>query len=117
MLADKLNKIVRVDGKNPITLSALPLGEQREGDATLILLLAYKTFWQHEEMAGARLLDGLQRSGYSVDRVDRVMDQFIGGSEPLILKTGIRRGVRYRLTTRGFHRALEITQELVEHVS
>jgi hypothetical protein len=117
LLADRLNRIVRVEGKNPITLSALPRGEGREGDAVLVLLLAYKAFWQQDEMAGARLLDGLQRSGYNVERVDRVMDQFIEGSEPLIMRSGVRRGVRYRLTTRGYARATELAQELVENVA
>ncbi len=116
LLADKLTKIVRVDGKNPITLSALPRGEGREGDAVLILLLAYRAFWQQDEMAGARLLDGLQRSGYNVERVDRVMDQFIDGSEPLVMRSGVRRGVRYRLTTRGLARANDLAQELAANV-
>ncbi len=116
-LADQLSRIVRVDGKRPITLSALPRGEQREGDATLILLLAYRVFWQQDEMAGARLLDGLQQSGYAVDRVDRVMDPFIDGPEPLICRTGVRRGVRYRLTTRGLARATELAKDLVANVA
>ena len=116
-IADQLEKIVRMDGKKPITMSALPLGEQREGDATLILLLAYKIFWQKDEMAGARLLDGLKRSGYNVDRVDRVMDQFIEGAEPMVLRTGVRRGVRYRLTTRGATRASELVKELAANVA
>ena len=114
---ERLNRVVRVDGKNPITLSALPRGEQREGDATLILLLAYRVFWEEEEMAGARLLDGLQRSGYQVDRVDRIMDRFVEAAEPLVMRTGVRRGVRYRLTTRGLAKANELVQELAASVA
>lgn len=113
----RLNKIVRDDGKRPITLSALPRGEGREGDAALILLLAYKTLWQEEEMAGARLLDGLQFSGYKVSRIDRLMEKFTEGQERLVHRTGVRRGVRYRLTTLGLARAWVLVDELVATVS
>lgn len=112
----RLNKIVRNDGKRPITLSALPRGDGREGDAALILLLAYKVLWQEDEMAAARLLDGLEQSGYKVGRIDRLMDRFIEGQERMVLRTGVRRGVRYRLTTIGLARAWALVDELVATV-
>ncbi len=117
MTAAKLSRIVRTDGNKPLTLSALPRGEGREGDAALILLLAYRILWKEEEMAGARLLDGLQISGYRVERVDRLMDRFMEAQEPLVIRTGVRRGVRYRLTTRGVARATAIIEELLNTIA
>lgn len=113
----RIEKVVRVDGKKPITLSVLPRGEGREGDAALILLLAYRALWQEEEMAGARILEGLNSSGYNVERMDRLMDRYVDSQEPLVSRTGKRRGVRYRITTRGVQRAKELVKELVATVA
>ena len=110
--AELLSKVIRMEEKKPLTLSVLPRGDQRESDAALVLLLAYSRARRQQEVGGAALLEGLKVSGYSLDRVDRIMDRMIETAEPLVLRTGVRRGVKYRLTTRGVTRAQVVVEEM-----
>jgi hypothetical protein len=62
-------------------------------------------------VTGQEIGDGLAQSGRPVPRVDRVMDTAI--AEAHVLKTGIKRGTRYRLTNQGLQKALAIAMELI----
>ena len=118
-LAERLSKVVKVEAKKPLVLSALPQGQNREGDAALVLLLAYKVFRQQELVGGSALLDGMQTSGYPIARVDRpLMQRLVEATpSPLVFRSGKKRGVTYRLTTPGETRAREVVEEVLAHLS
>lgn len=117
-IAERLSKVVKVDAKKPLVLSALPQGQNREGDAALVLLLAYKVFRQQELVGGAALLDGMKTSGYTIARVDRPLMQKLVEAQPspFVLRSGKKRGVTYRLTTPGEARAREVAEEILVHL-
>jgi len=106
-------KIFRVEANRPLSLSVLPRGENREREAAILLLLGYKEIRQQEEANGIQLLDGLKTSGYNLKRVDRILHAYINIEEPLVTFTGQRRGVKYRLTNRGYAKAKAVAEELI----
>lgn len=114
-IAERLSKVVRVEAKKPLILSALPQGQDRDGDAALVLLLAYKVFRQQELVGGAALLEGMQTSGYAISRVDRpLMQRLIDATpESLVMRAGKKRGVTYRLTAPGETRAKQVAEEIL----
>ncbi|TAL12392.1 MAG: hypothetical protein EPO02_01805 [Nitrospirae bacterium] len=117
--AVRLTKVVKNEAKKPLVLSALPQGQNREGDAALVLLLAYRVFRQLELVGGSALLVGMQASGYPLARVDRpLMQRLVEATpSPLVLRSGKKRGVTYRLTTPGETRAREVVEEILAHLS
>jgi hypothetical protein len=105
-------KIIRRDGKK-LSLSVLPPGDNRVADAALVLMIAHKAYNQLDQVGGTALLEGLAQSGYPVERVDRVLDRYI---PDLVLRSGIRRAVRYRLNNRGLNTAINLARELMDMV-
>jgi hypothetical protein len=101
------DRLFSVDGDR-LSLHYLPEGENREANALLILLLGYRIITAQEQVLGGRLMQGLQQSGLTLDRIDRVLDPYIPS---LILKTGIKKGTKYRLTNIGLARAKVIAEE------
>ena len=104
-----LARIFHAEGKN-LSLSALPPGNKREGDAALLILLGHKVLRSSDLVTGEGLLAGLKQSGYAVDRADRVVALAI--AKGLIMKFGQRRGVKYRLTNSGLAKAESLAEEL-----
>ena len=105
-------KIIRREGKN-LSLSVLPNGENRVADAALVLMIAHKAYNSLDQVGGMALLEGLKQSGYPIDRVDRVLERHI---PDLILRSGVRRAVKYRLNNRGLNRAINLARELMDMV-
>src|ERR1019366_4705825 len=102
----ELEKIVHVSGRI-VSLTALPVSTE---DAALIIMLGHKDMRNHVSVTGQEIGDGLAQSGRPVPRVDRLLDKAIG--QALILKSGIKRSTRYRLTNQGQAKALLIANEL-----
>jgi hypothetical protein len=102
----KLEKIMAVDGR-VVSLTALPASTE---DAALLILLGNKDMRNNLTVTGQEIGDGLAQSGQLVARVDRIMEKHI--SDALVLKLGLGRGTRYRLTNQGLARALTIAREL-----
>ncbi len=102
-----LEKIMRITGR-VISLTAIPPSVE---DAALLIMLGHKDFRDNENVTGQEIGDGLALSGRPVPRTDRIMDRPISSS--LVLKSGIKRSTRYRLTNTGHQRALEVARELV----
>ena|SRR2546428_9498216 len=100
-------KILHVSGR-VVSLTALP---KSATDAALLILLGHKDLRNNVSVTGQEIGDGLDQSGRPVPRVDRVMDKAL--EEALVLKTGIKRGTRYRLTNQGLSKALNIAQDLI----
>ena len=103
----ELEKIVHVNGR-VVSLTALPTSTE---DAALLIMLGHKDMRNNVSVTGQEIGDGLAQSGRPVLRVDRLLDKAIDGA--LILKSGIKRGTRYRLTNQGHAKALQIAKDLV----
>lgn len=102
-----IEKILHSAGR-VVSLTAIPASTV---DAALLVMLGHKDMRNHLSVTGQEIGDGLAQSGRPVPRVDRIMDKAI--EEALVLKTGVKRGTRYRLTNQGFAKALNIANELI----
>ncbi|MGA6988748.1 MAG: hypothetical protein WBZ01_22040 [Terriglobales bacterium] len=103
-----IEKIMHLSGR-VVSLTAIP---KSATDAALLIMLGQKDLRDNVSVTGQEIGDGLAQSGREVPRVDRVMDQAL--KEQHVLKTGVKRGTRYRLTNVGLSRALTIAKELIE---
>jgi hypothetical protein len=103
-----IEKILHLSGR-VVSLTALP---KSATDAALLVMLGQKDFRDNLTVTGQEIGDGLAQSGREVPRVDRIMDQALKDS--FVLKTGVKRGTRYRLTNLGLSKALAIAKELIE---
>jgi hypothetical protein len=103
-----IEKILHSAGR-VVSLTALPASTV---DAALLIMLGHKDMRNHLSVTGQEIGDGLAQSGRPVPRVDRVMDKAI--EEAHVLKTGIKRGTRYRLTNQGLSKALNAAAELIQ---
>jgi hypothetical protein len=110
-LPESLAKIVRTDDKK-IFLSTVPATSCPAADALLLLMLAYKLIDSQEVVGGKQLLESLKRSGIETQRIDRALGRYLGGTQALVVKMGIRRGVKYKLTERGLSKAKELSGNL-----
>jgi len=103
-----IDKVLHVSGR-VVSLTALP---QSIDDAALLIMLGHRDLRNNHAVTGQEIGDGLAQSGRPVPRVDRVMDKAI--TEALVLKSGIRRSTRYRLTNSGLVKALNIADSLIK---
>jgi hypothetical protein len=103
-----IEKIVHVSGR-VVSLTAIP---KSATDAALLIMLGQKDLRNNVAVTGQEIGDGLAQSGREVPRVDRIMDQALADQH--VLKTGVKRGTRYRLTNMGLAKALGIAKELIE---
>lgn len=103
-----IEKILHTAGR-VVSLTALPASSV---DAALLIMLGHKDMRNHLSVTGQEIGDGLAQSGRPVPRVDRVMDKAIEDAH--VLKTGIKRGTRYRLTNQGLLKALNVAAELIQ---
>jgi hypothetical protein len=106
-----LAKAFNLEG-NRISLIGRFDGEDRELDAALLVLLGHKELKGVDAVSADELLYGLQQTGYTVERADRLMKR--GKSRGLLNFHGIRRGTKYRLTVPGITKARELGKELLD---
>jgi hypothetical protein len=102
-----LEKILHVSGR-VVSLTALPTSAT---DAALLIMLGHKNLRNHDSVTGQEIGDGLAQSGRGVPRVDRVMDKAL--EDAYVLKSGLRRGTRYRLTNQGLMKATAVAKDLI----
>lgn len=102
-----LEKIMHVAGR-VVSLTALPPSTE---DAAMLIILGHKDLRDNQTVTGQEIGDGLAQSGRPVPRVDRIMDKAI--SDAFVLKSGIKRSTRYRLTNQGHQKTLTIARELI----
>jgi hypothetical protein len=76
-----------------------------------LILLGQKDLRDNTSATAQEVGDGLAESGRKVTPVDRVMES--GIQQGFVLKTGIKRSTRYRLTNQGLNKALEIARDLL----
>jgi hypothetical protein len=102
-----LEKILHVAGR-VVSLTAIP---QSTENAALLIMLGHKNLRNNDSVTGQEIGDGLAQSGRPVQRTDRIMEKPI--SEALVLKSGVKRSTRYRLTNSGNQKALAVARELI----
>ncbi len=102
-----LEQIMHVSGR-VVSLTALPASVE---DSALLVMLGHKDLRNNVAVTGQEIGDGLAQSGRPVPRVDRIMEKAI--SDALVLKSGVKRSTRYRLTNQGLVKALNIARDLI----
>lgn len=108
---EELGSLIRYDrDTRRMSLAALPEGKYREADSVLLLLLGHKRFRGEDEVPVTVLKEGLKQSGCPVARLDRVLMTYT--RDRLVLKSGLGKGGKYRLTNRGLKNAEAIAREL-----
>jgi hypothetical protein len=103
----EIEKILHVAGR-VVSLTAIPASTT---DAALLIMLGHKDQRNNVSVTGQEIGDGLAQSGRPVPRVDRIMDDAI--QDAYVLKTGVKRGTRYRLTNQGLVKALAVARDLM----
>ncbi|HTV08560.1 MAG TPA: hypothetical protein VMD97_05920 [Candidatus Aquilonibacter sp.] len=103
----RLENILHADGR-VISLTALPNTVE---EAALLIMLGQKELRNNVSVTGQEIGDGLDQSGKPASRVDRIMEKHI--RDAFVLKTGLGRATRYRLTNQGLMRALTVARELI----
>lgn len=98
------------DRTQRVTSTVLPDGPTRIADTVLLLLLGYRELRGLSQIAALLLNQGLRAAGFDDFRLDREMAPYLKGR--LVLRSGVGKGSRYRLTTRGVKRAQELVQAL-----
>ena len=106
-----LDNIMHCEGRI-VSLTAIPPTIE---DSALLIMLGHKDLRDNSSVTGQEIGDGLAQSGKKVARVDRVMQTAI--EQSLVLKTGIKRATRYRLTNQGLAKAISLAKELIETVA
>lgn len=103
----RLEKLLHVNGRI-VSLTALPSTAE---DAALLIMLGHADLKNSSSATAQEIGDGLAQSGRPVPRVDRVMDNAL--EHALVLKTGVKRSTRYRLTNQGLVHARQLAAELI----
>jgi len=108
----EFDKIFRHEGRI-VSLTIIPNGPQKMADAALLMLLGQQIYNGDDLVTGGQVLDGLKRSGISVERADRVFGEHMDQN---VIRIGAHRGVKYRMTNPGVARAKELARGLVAMV-
>ena len=104
-----LDTIIKIDGEKA-SLTAHPSGQDPQGEAVLLILLGHKVLRAAEQVSGILLLGGMTQSGFQIDRVDRTVASLPAGE---VMRTGAKKGVKYRLTNSGVTHARAIASTLI----
>ena len=100
--------------KDLITLTALPQeSESQKQDALLLLLLAHRVIRNVENVKATDVLNGMKQSGIAVSEISGLVDKI----STLVLRTGVRKGTKYRLSNPGVQKAKSVATTLLSHVS
>ena len=98
------------DRTQQVTCAIIPEGHLRTADTVLLLLWGYQELRGLSEISAMILNRGLKSAGFSQFRLDRIMTPYL--KDRLVLRSGVGKGGRYRLTTRGVEKAQDLVQTL-----
>ena len=98
------------DRTQRMKITVLPDGPMRIADTVLLLLLGYRELRGLGQVSALDLNEGLKSAGFHQFRLDRIMAPYLEAR--LVLRSGVGKGSRYRLTTRGVKNARELVQTL-----
>ena len=93
-----------------VKLTVIPDGPMRIADTVLLLLLGYRELRGASQVSALDLNQGLRSAGFDDLRLDREMAPYVKAR--LVLRSGVGKGSRYRLTTRGVKKAQELVLTL-----
>ena len=109
--AESFQKLLVWDNRTQrVKSTVLPDGPMRIADMVLLLLLGYRELRGLSQVSALDLNQGLSSAGFPESRLDRTMASYL--KERLVLRSGVGKGSRYRLTTRGVKQAHELVQTL-----
>jgi hypothetical protein len=103
----KLDRICHVDGR-VISLTVKP---ESDAEAALLVMLGQRVYRENEAVTASEINDGLEQSGYRIERLDRVMKPLL--DEGSLVTIGFKKGTRYRFTNPGLARAQTIAREVI----
>ena len=103
----QLDKICQADGR----LVSLTMRAESATAAAMLIMLGQKVYRSNETVTASELKDGLARSGFPIDRTDRVMQPL--EDEGSIVRIGVKKGTRYRFTNPGFAKAQASAREAI----
>jgi hypothetical protein len=109
----QMNKIASLQD-DVVTLTAVPGGETADEDSLMLLLLAHKVMRNTDSVLAGDLLAGMKQSGRPVDRLDGVFAKI---DNTLVIRSGVRRGTKYRLTNPGAAKAKAVAGQLLATVA
>lgn len=109
------SKLFTIDQKTSlITCKILPSGEQKNANIVLLLLLGYLLLQNQTEVPALVLNRSLRSISAIKIRLDRLLNSYL--RKRMIMKSGLGKGGRYRLTTPGIQEAKEKAMELIEFI-
>jgi hypothetical protein len=112
-IPEELTPLFETDQKRGlVTLRALPDGEQKHGDALLLVLYGYRRLRAQDEVLVTKIKSALETSGPAPGRIDRVAEPY--QRDGLLVKRGARNASKYRLTNKGIIRAEELAKHLMD---
>jgi len=106
-----LEKIMRQDGR----VISLTVRAGSLPDAILLVVLGQKVMRNNDSITGGEILDGLKQSGQAAGRIDRYLDKM--AADGYVIKIGVGRASRYRITNQGRIRAEEIAKGAISLVA
>lgn len=98
------------DRTQRVKSTVLPDGPTKIADTVLLLLLGYRELRGLSQVPALALNHALKAAGFDDYRLDRELPPYLKAK--LILRSGVGKGTRYRLTTRGVKKAQELVQSL-----
>lgn len=99
----QLAEVFELDEKRGlVTLKMPPSGEDRHAKALVLILYGARRLLSTDEVLVTKLKAALAASGSAPNRIDRAAQPILG---ELVIKRGVGKGGKYRLTTRGISEA------------
>lgn len=96
-----------------VSLSVLPKSDEETG---FLIVLGQKLYRSNEMVTGAEILDGIERtSGHAIERADQLLREYV--ADGMLIKTGSRRGIRYRLSNKGLAASEALAKEYLATVA
>jgi len=114
--AARLEKIFRLDQKkHEVSLRFLPkTGKSEVPDSILLLVMGFLILLNIEEVSVMKLKQCAVQSGLKVERLDRHTLAILNRN--WMLKSGLGKGGKYRLTNSGLAVAEKLAEEMLAHV-
>jgi hypothetical protein len=107
----QLDRICKVEGR-VISLTVKP---ESEAVAGMLIMLGHKVYRDNDAVTASEIKDGLERSGYRVERLDRIMQPL--ADDGSLVRIGARKGTRYRFTNPGFAKAQAAARKAISEVA
>ena len=109
--SESFQKLLNWDNRTQqVKSTVLPDGPMKIADTVLLILLGYRELRGLTQVSALDLNEGLKAAGFDQVRLDRIMSPYL--NDRLVLRSGVGKGSRYRLTTRGVKQAQELVQTL-----